>query len=95
MKLGVGRSRLVARASTRSSSFRMSTNSAESKTSPHVWHSTNSTSSSRATTRTWGCLHGAGIGRKSYRLEEVCLCPGLSIGEMADLASSAAKAVHY
>src|SRR2546423_759583 len=34
----------------------MSLNSLESKTSPHSWHSTNSASSSRATTRTRGCL---------------------------------------
>src|SRR6185503_16974991 len=34
----------------------MSRNSSESKTSPHSWHSTNSVSSSRATTRTFGCL---------------------------------------
>src|SRR5205807_2188427 len=33
----------------------MSLNSLESKTSPHSWHSTNSASSSRATTRTRGC----------------------------------------
>ena len=44
-----------------SSSFRISSNSDESKTSPHNWHSTNSASSSRATTRTWGCLQVAGI----------------------------------
>src|SRR6202045_4962577 len=40
----------------------MSLNSAESKTSPHFWHSTNSASSSRATILTMGCLHLAVIG---------------------------------
>jgi hypothetical protein len=40
-----------------SSSMAMSLNSAESKTSPHFWHSTNSASSSRATILTMGCLH--------------------------------------
>src|SRR5882724_1455283 len=39
------------------SSMDMSLNSLDSKTSPHSWHSTNSASSSRATTRTRGCLH--------------------------------------
>src|SRR6266704_7120897 len=38
------------------SSMAMSLNSLDSKTSPHSWHSTNSASSSRATTRTRGCL---------------------------------------
>jgi hypothetical protein len=35
----------------------MSLNSAESNTSPQLWHSTNSASSSRATILTMGCLH--------------------------------------
>ncbi len=45
-----------------SSSIAISINSAESKTSPHDWHSTNSASSSRATILTIGCLHLAFIG---------------------------------
>src|ERR1035437_8624033 len=53
----------------------MSTNSAASNTSPHNWHSTNSTSSSRATTRTCGCLHDAGIGGGALGWLKVCLCP--------------------
>src|SRR2546423_11938992 len=43
------------------SSIAMSLNSLESKTSPHSWHSTNSASSSRATTRTRGCLQSFSI----------------------------------
>jgi len=44
------------------SSMAMSLNSLDSKTSPHSWHSTNSASSSRATTRTRGCLQDFSIG---------------------------------
>src|SRR6185437_3084981 len=43
------------------SSIAMSRNSSESKTSPQSWHSTNSMSSSRATTRTLGCLQSVSM----------------------------------
>ena len=46
---------------------------AESKTSPHSWHSTNSASSSRATTRTWGCLHDAGIRGEAWVAKKFAL----------------------
>ncbi len=47
---------------TASSSSSMSRNSLESNTSPQARHSTYSTSSSRATTRTFECLQGVSIG---------------------------------
>src|SRR5580692_5982464 len=59
----------------------MSLNSAESKTSPHFWHSTNSASSSRATILTMGCLHLAVIGGGNCEWYGFCPSPAsLSTG---------------
>ena len=59
-----------------SSSMAMSLNSAESKTSPQFWHSTNSASSSRATIFDDGMFafggHGWGGNRECYGF-----CPSL------------------
>ncbi len=62
----------------------MSSNSLESKTSPHSWHSTYSTSSSRATTRTFGCLQ---IGSMYERVVGYGV-PGFGYGEIVPAVCS-------